>query len=428
MTLTLKIENYDRLDDGGPAQITVDSQGLSVGRSPNSDWTLPDPARHVSSQHFTISFTDGTYWLTDTSTNGTFLIGQPYRLDGAHRLAEGDRFQVGHYIIAVSLGAGASAAAAPDPFQQPAPGNFAAEADPWSVGGSNFDPIDPNPAPPAHQFDDFADEFIATPGFAPAPPPAAPVQRPAPQAPAAAPVVPQPVAPAAAPPASDSPFGAPGMPQAAPPLAAPATSPAQAAPAPVAPGGQLAAAFREGAGLPPAPPGSIDEAALARELGRTMRVMAEELMTLLRDRASAKQFTRAGERTMMGATANNPLKFMPSADQALDVMLFTPRDGFQHSAEATQAALADVRMHQSAVFAAIQPALARLLEDLAPEAIEESAGSGLLGAGRKGKAWDTFVQRWDAKAAAHENGMLDVFLAYFAESYAQAVASGKKPG
>ncbi|MFQ6551461.1 type VI secretion system-associated FHA domain protein TagH [Aestuariibius insulae] len=407
MTLTLQIENFDRLDDGGPTQITVDRAGLTVGRSTTSDWTLPDPARHVSSRHFTVDYRDGGYWLSDTSTNGTFLIGQPYRLDGPHPLVSGERFQVGHYIIAVTVGTGAAAVAPP---QAPPMG----DPDPWSLGPSVHEPITPSPAPDPRQFEDFADEFIATPGFAPAaPPPVAPAPVPVPApASAASPF-------GAAPAASESPFGAGGA--AAAPLPVP---PAPAPSAPAASTGAVLAAFREGAGLPPAASG-VDEVQMARELGRTMRILTEELMTLLRDRASAKQFTRAGDRTMMGATANNPLKFMPSAEQALEVMLFEPRDGFLRSADSAETALRDVRLHQSAVFAAIQPALARLLEDLSPEAVEERSGSGLLGAGRKGKAWDTYVQRWDAKVTAHENGMLDVFLAYFAESYARAIAGAK---
>ena len=53
----------------------------------------------------------------------------------------------------------------------------------------------------------------------------------------------------------------------------------------------------------------------------------------------------------------------------------------------------------------------------------------MLGGGaNKKKAWDTYVERWDAKAGKHENGMLDVFLANFAESYAAAVAAARKAG
>ena len=188
----------------------------------------------------------------------------------------------------------------------------------------------------------------------------------------------------------------------------------------------MLAAFCEGAGLPPPPPGAaVDSTALARELGRTMQQAAAELMALLQDRAAAKQFTRGGDRTMMGAANNNPLKFLPDPVQALEVMFLQPRDGFMTGGEGMTAALQDVKTHQMAVFAAIQPALIKLLEDLSPEAIEEATGGGLLAGGRR-KSWDEFIKRWDAKAANTENGMLDVFLRHFAESYAAAVAASRE--
>ena len=150
-----------------------------------------------------------------------------------------------------------------------------------------------------------------------------------------------------------------------------------------------------------------------------------EMMALLQDRAAAKKFTRGGDRTMMGAANNNPLKFLPDPAQALEVMFVQPRDGFMAGGDGMIAALGDIRTHQMAVFAAIQPALIKLLEDLSPEAIEQATGGGLLAGGRR-KAWDEFVSRWDAKVANHENGMLDVFLRHFAESYAAAVAAARK--
>ena len=156
-----------------------------------------------------------------------------------------------------------------------------------------------------------------------------------------------------------------------------------------------------------------------------MQQAAAELMALLQDRAAAKQFTRGGDRTMMGAANNNPLKFLPDPAQALEVMFLQPRDGFLTGGEGMTAALKDVKTHQMAVFAAIQPALIKLLEDLSPEAIEEATGAGLLAGGRR-KSWDEFVKRWDAKAANTENGMLDVFLRHFAESYAAAVAASRE--
>ena len=86
--------------------------------------------------------------------------------------------------------------------------------------------------------------------------------------------------------------------------------------------------------------------------------------------------------------------------------------------------MGDIQRHQTAVYAAMQPALAKLLEDLSPEAIEERTSGGLMSS-KKSRAWETFVERWDAKTHPYENGMLDVFLAYFADAYDDAV---KKTG
>jgi type VI secretion system FHA domain protein len=187
------------------------------------------------------------------------------------------------------------------------------------------------------------------------------------------------------------------------------------------------AAFCEGAGMAPGALGGNMTEAFAHELGRTMRIVATELMAMLQDRATAKRFTRGGERTMISTENNNPLKFLPDSTQALEAMFLRPRAGFLKGGDAVSAGLADVRLHQAAVFAAIQPALARLLSDLAPEAIDEGGeGAGLFGGQNKKRLWEVYVERWDAKAAAHENGMLDVFLAHFAESYAAAVDAARR--
>ncbi|WP_342077281.1 type VI secretion system-associated FHA domain protein TagH [Yoonia sp. SS1-5] len=428
MTLTLRIENYDRLPDGGPTTTTVTQQGLTVGRSTAMDWTLPDPQKHISSHHFDIAYKDGAYWLTDVSTNGVFLDGQRHRLEGAHMIRQGDRFQVGHYFIGVSLGAGAAAAAPGETPATPPPPAFD-DSDPWAVASAPAAPIDPNPRPDPRAFEDFASDFIVNP--LPVTPPPAPPQ-PAPSAPPVPAAAPSPFG------NSDSPFGA------APPAVAPAPAapPAAVAPAPQAPrqppapaapatpgpdqGAAIVTAFCEAAGLQtPEGANAEDAIALARELGATMKVAAAELMTLLQDRAAAKKFTRGGDRTMMGAIGNNPLKFLPDPTQALEVMFLRPRDGFLPGGQGMTAALEDVKTHQLAVFAAIQPALIKLLEDISPEAIEETTGGGLLAGGRR-KSWDEFVKRWDAKVGDHENGMLDVFLAHFAESYAAAVDAAKK--
>jgi type VI secretion system FHA domain protein len=189
--------------------------------------------------------------------------------------------------------------------------------------------------------------------------------------------------------------------------------------------GDFVKQFCEGAGLAPDAYGDVDPGVLARALGVSMRSVAVELMSLLQARDAAKQFTRGGERTMRRSTDNNPLKFLPDAEQAIEAMYLKHRAGFLNGPDGLSEALRDIRLHQNAVFAAIQPALAQLLSDLAPETIEEGVQGGMLGGGKKSKAWETFVARWDAKAHRHDNGMLDEFLVYFAKAYADVVASGK---
>ena len=104
MVLKLRLENETSLPDGGPLSVSIEGKrGIDIGRDAHLDWTLPDPTRYISSKHCEIRYKDGGYWLHDVSTNGTFLNGADHRMHAPHRLRNGDRFSVGHYIVAVAL-------------------------------------------------------------------------------------------------------------------------------------------------------------------------------------------------------------------------------------------------------------------------------------------------------------------------------------
>ena len=127
MLLALKIENETTLPDGGPLSITVEgSRGIDIGRDQYLDWTLPDPSRFISGKHCEIRWHDGAYWLHDVSTNGTFLYGTDGRLKAPHKLSDGDRFSIGHYIIVAAVSGplapspgGEIGRAAPNPLAVP---------------------------------------------------------------------------------------------------------------------------------------------------------------------------------------------------------------------------------------------------------------------------------------------------------------------
>ena len=124
MSLTLHLVNETTLPDGGPVSFRVNGKrSIDIGRAAHLDWTLPDPTRYISSKHCEIRYEDGSYWLHDVSTNGTFLNAAEHRMHAPHRLRNGDRFTVGHYIVAVMVegaeeaGGEDARGAAPSPVQ-----------------------------------------------------------------------------------------------------------------------------------------------------------------------------------------------------------------------------------------------------------------------------------------------------------------------
>ena len=100
----------------GRCRVEVKGRGLDLGRDAHLDWTLPDPSRTVSSKHCEIRFRDGSYWLHDVSTNGTYVNGAQFRLDAPYLLRDGDRLNIGPYVIAVEV---EGQAAAPSGFAAP---------------------------------------------------------------------------------------------------------------------------------------------------------------------------------------------------------------------------------------------------------------------------------------------------------------------
>lgn len=382
MTLTLQIENFHVLDDGGPVSILVPENGVQVGRRSGMGWVLPDASRYISGHHFDVSFENGKWWLQDRSTNGTFLQGHRHRLDGPHSLSHGDRFQVGQYVIVALFDLPESQAMTPNSLprhQVDSPVVEPMTDDPWSVGAVH-EPIDVYPVEAARHGPDFSQDFV--PFSAPDPKPEPEAAAPQPQS------QPQPQQPKLTVVSGDDPS-------------------------------TILRAFCEGAGLPIEYAKDVVTEDLARSLGQSLRSTTTHIMAALQDRAAARHFTRAGERTMRGATDNNPLKFLPDAEQAMEALFLRPRAGFLTGADGFDAALWDLRRHQSALFAALQPALLALLEDLDPSRIDAESKSNQLMGSKKSKCWDDFVSRWDAKTAS-ENGILDEFIRLFAQAYRKA--------
>jgi len=179
--------------------------------------------------------------------------------------------------------------------------------------------------------------------------------------------------------------------------------------------------FAKGAGLSTDALGWQDPGAFAEQLGGLMRLVAIELKQLLAARAESKRIARSANQTMIQAQDNNPLKFSPTVDDALQLIFGKPKSGYLSAQKAFDESFRDLKAHQIKTYSAMQHALRMLVEDLDPQAIAEGTAQergldSLLGS-RKAKMWDAYVARWEAKTAPYEDGLVDAFMLYFAECY-----------
>lgn len=220
-----------------------------------------------------------------------------------------------------------------------------------------------------------------------------------------------------------------GAPRAAPAPPSPSTPPAPAsappepaAAAPAASTGSWVAAFERGAGLPP---GSVSRTkgddALAEEMGTLFHIVTENLKAMLAARDETKNAMRSSQRTMIQAMENNPLKFSPTAEEAMRIMFGEKVRSYLDARETLEASFGDLKSHQMMTFNAMQQALQALIDDLDPEKIAEATASegGLAGlvSSRRAKLWDIYTERYKAKSGRHERGMIDAFMILFAEMY-----------
>jgi len=488
MALTLRIENLTSLPDGGPLSVSIQGKrGIDIGRDQYLDWTLPDPSRFISGKHCEVRWHDGGYWLHDVSTNGTFLDGADSRLREPHKLRDGDRFAVGHYIIVAAVdGEGSGGGAeAPPPSAQPTyediwnpVGEVAPPIDPkqlkaprdlqpvrpdfldWAADVStthstesrprSTPPLDREPARQDARRTPPADDMSWAQG-PPKPPPPEPevIQGPTPRRPARAPVwvSTEPEGPwAGSQPAMppSSPTAAENVLAAAQALAATAAGPTmnergaetpqpesarKAHAAASVPFGSTDTAamkdfvrlFARGAGLSEDSFAARDPAELAEQLGQLMRLVADNVKQLLEARQLAKRLARSSNQTMIQALDNNPLKFAPTAEEALRIMFGPPTRSYLDARRALSQSFDDLKDHQVSTFSAMQHALKLMLGEFDPDVIENTATgdrglAGVVGS-RKARLWDIYVARWQARTQTHGDGMLNAFMQYFAECY-----------
>jgi hypothetical protein len=104
MKLVLTITHYKNLPSPQPLSKIFDQMGGTIGRAPNNDMVLADPAKCLSRQHAKILYQAGNYYLVDAGKKNPIYINNcPLGVGDTAKLANGDVITICDYNLAVSL-------------------------------------------------------------------------------------------------------------------------------------------------------------------------------------------------------------------------------------------------------------------------------------------------------------------------------------
>lgn len=462
-----------------PLEAHFDEGGGTIGRADGNLLRLPDPDRTVSRVHANIGWANGLYRVEDRGSNPVLHNGQALGQGQSRVLSPGDELDIGGYRIAVladapeapavaAAGAVGSAATIPDDWDPFAPSPAAASAAvpaPASVPSlEDLFGLPPAPQPLA----------AATAAAVATPEPAAAIDEPTLPSPSPLGVttlLPSAALPSAADVDLDLGFGdAPAAPAPAAVAATPSAVPAElasttpvvswdsprqatilvpttsarrmaavpptqgqtrpglqareaaAAPAPAVatPPDELLQALMDGLGTGRLLPVTTLTPGLMRLIGSLLAEAVGGTLELLRTRATVKSELRA-DVTAIRPRQNNPLKFSPTPEVALQHLLSPSVPGFLPARPALRDAYRDLRAHEDAMLAAMRVAVAGLLQRFDPQSLEthmakrSSLGS-LLAGGRRAQLWEAY----QAQFAQLSNEAEDDFHALFGRAFLKA--------
>lgn len=448
--LVLTITSYQFQSLGPGAKKEFNQQGGSFGRAGDNEWVLPDPERTISSYHGEISFRDDHYWLTDNSTNGTFVRGGELLGKGnSVMLQHGDLLHFGDYEVRVEIN---DANLSSNPFIASSRSNLGSSSDePWHINSPNFNPLtyldkqfpaagiangaavddwmnevqDDHSTPVNNYFvapsllrDEsihndrqaaavFADSvessnWKAGPEGVSAIPDAAPKSKPLPGITQNRPS------------AKTATFAPEHRQKQPSPDSALATTQAS---------DNLLEIFLEAAGLDAQSMTGMgaNRADAMAHFGNLFRDMVQGMVELLRARAELESGFRISHTTIRAAE-NNPLKFMPNADEALRALFIGKQSGFLGSTEAIQEGINNIRNHQIAMIYGMQSAFNALMQQLHPDRFVNDFGNSgvlqtaLMALNKKTRAWDNYADFYDRNV--RKSG--DAFQILFGEEFGRA--------
>jgi len=202
--------------------------------------------------------------------------------------------------------------------------------------------------------------------------------------------------------------------------------PSTMAAAPVAPGSAadtaaLWQAFCEGAGIRMAAPPQGLNPDLMRVIGSLLNASVDGTLRMMAVRAATKHELRA-QVTVIRSRENNPLKFSPDVQSALEQLLQPPVRGFLPGPAAMQDAMRDLVGHTIGTMAGTRAALEGVLTRFQPKALEAKLTSrsvldSVLAMNRKAKLWELYLQHFESIRDEAQEDFHTLFGKAFLEAY-----------
>lgn len=158
---------------------------------------------------------------------------------------------------------------------------------------------------------------------------------------------------------------------------------------PMAIDGSLLAAFCRGAGIDVSALVEEDSVAIIERAGSIYREVLAGMTHLIHERAKSRE-THSMDRTTIGSAENNPFKWAPGQNLAVD-LLKENRNGFLQADKAIQACFQDIDAHMRATETAVDGTVQGILAALSPEMIGRDIYPGFNFKSHEAKCWEHYV-------------------------------------
>ncbi len=178
--------------------------------------------------------------------------------------------------------------------------------------------------------------------------------------------------------------------------------------------------FLEGMNLDELGLPSQDMLCLGRSLGSALRQAIETAMIALRGRADVKQEFGMGS-TQIQPAQNNPLKFSPDADEAIDRLFGQHRRGYLDAEQAFAEARRDLDAHTAAakhgMFAALEQLIGRFDPEILERKLPETQASKKHSDARSRLLWARYRDEYAEYVGADMEHVRNSFAQAFARQY-----------